>query len=197
MRRLLGMGLCAIAAALGPRLAAADGSCAGTYYASSLAPLPAPLVVGLQVLDDSSRNLALAARFKNGLSSAGVATAGTATARMHVSVSLFGGGSGGGGGDAGGGNRSDNDADGGFAWDNGGINQQLPDETRPTFLNNAPKEPQSLYLRAELRRPGADRVAWVAVLQCTVQTDDREQLAYDLGALLGPAVGKSVGTTHF
>ena len=40
------------------------GSCSGVISATLLSPLPAPLVVGLQLMDNSPRNIDLANRFK-------------------------------------------------------------------------------------------------------------------------------------
>ena len=47
-----------------------------------------------------------------------------------------------------------------------------------------------LILRAEARNAGASAPNWVASLQCTMQGTDNQTLAYQLGYLIGGAIGK-------
>jgi lipoprotein signal peptidase len=49
-----------------------------------------------------------------------------------------------------------------------------------------------LMLRARLRDAQTDTVDWIATLQCTPQGNDNRQLAYDLGTLIGGAIGKRI-----
>jgi hypothetical protein len=43
-----------------------------------------------------------------------------------------------------------------------------------------------------LQPVGAATPAWIATLQCTLQPVDNQQLAYQLGYLIGGAIGKRV-----
>jgi hypothetical protein len=186
--RLAGAGA-AILAALAAAPAWAMGSCSGTYSATLLRPLPAPLVVGLLVRDDSPRNIDLAAQFTAGLQRAGIAATGAANAQLSLAVTRSdAGGSGGAAPVA----PSDN----AFSWWNGGMDPQSPDESR-FGGNRPPPGPATLYLRAEIRPSPADPVAWVATLQCTLQGSDDRQLAFDLGTVIGGAIGRRVEQTAF
>jgi hypothetical protein len=181
------------AAALAVPLAAAAparaASCDGTLYAGLLGKLPRTLNVGLLVHDDSAQNLGLAERFKEGLASAGVNVQGVPTAQLSISATFFG---------------ATNDFDTNrpvspegrtstFEW---GPSRQTAGQTRLGYRRDPASAPQQLALRADLRAAGETRVAWTATIRCTVQTGDMAQLAYDLGAALGPAIGKSVPTRH-
>jgi hypothetical protein len=164
-------------------------SCTGTYYAGLIGTMPAPLVLSLQLNSNSDRNMQLAQRFSEGLQKAGLAMNGAPTAQLTASTTTFDNSP----------YRSTAPSATGLSTksDFGGLVLQAPDETPERFLHNAPPGPQSLYLRLDLRPAGVDSVVWTATVNCAVQTDDSDQLAYDLGALLGPLVGKSVGTRHF
>lgn len=164
-------------------------SCSGSYAATLLHPLPAPLVVGLVLSDDSPRNVDLAARFKAGLRRAGIAVTGTANVQLTLRVTMTG--------------RDGLDdaapappSDPGFSWGNGGTDPQLPGESQFGRSRPAPG-PVTVRLRAEIRRSPADPVAWVATLQCARNGSDDRQLAYDIGTVLGGAIGRRVGRKPF
>lgn len=185
--------LSAAAAAILGCLAAAPGwamdSCSGSYAATLLHPLPSPLVVGLVLSDNSPRNVDLAARFKAGLRRAGIAVTGAATVQLSLRATMSGS------------DGADDPAlpppaGSGFSWGNGGVDQQLPGESRFGAGRPGPG-PVTLRLRAEIRRSPADPVAWVATLQCARQGSDDRELAYDLGTVIGGAIGRRVERRPF
>ena len=49
-----------------------------------------------------------------------------------------------------------------------------------------------LVMRAQVRPSGAGVAAWIATLQCTMQPVDNSELAYQLGRLLGSAIGREI-----
>ena len=61
-------------------------TCQGTFAATSLQPLPAQIVVDLDILDRSPRNLMLADRFLTGVRDAGVAVGTKPSVLLHVST---------------------------------------------------------------------------------------------------------------
>ena len=71
--------------------ATAAGSCQGTYAATLLQPLPAQVVVGLDIRDRSPRNLQLAERFLTGIRDAGIVVGAQPNVLLHVSISQLGG----------------------------------------------------------------------------------------------------------
>jgi hypothetical protein len=167
----------------------AMGSCSGTYAATLLRPLPAPLVVGLVLRDDSPRNVDLASRFTAGMQQAGIAVTGVANMQLTLVVTLSDNS---GFGDA----APAPQSDGSFGWWNGGVDRQLPDASRFGGSRQTPG-PVTVRLRAELRPSLADPVAWVATLRCTMQGSDERQLAYDIGTVIGGAIGRRVEQTSF
>src|ERR1700761_1913169 len=62
----------------------------GTYAATSLQPLPQPIVVELDIRDQSKRNLMLGDRFLAGVREAGVAVGQDANVVLHVTTSRLG-----------------------------------------------------------------------------------------------------------
>ncbi len=184
------LGTCtAILAALVACPGWAMDSCSGSYAATILHPLPAPLVVGLVIGDDSPRNVDLAARFKAGMQRAGITVSSVSNAQMTLRVTVSGREGGGNGG-------RPQQSGAGFSWWNGGADPQLPGQsefggTRQDAV------PMTLRLRAEIRRSQADPVAWVATLQCAMQGSDERQLAYDIGTVIGRAIGHRVERKAF
>jgi hypothetical protein len=66
------------------------------------------------------------------------------------------------------------------------------------MFSSAPApQPVILMLRARLRDAQTDTVDWIATLQCTPQGNDNRQLAYDLGTLIGAAIGKRIDRSPF
>ena len=162
------------------------GTCTGEVSATLLSPLPAPLVVGLHLMDNSPRNIELANRFKAGLKQAGIVTDGKPTVQLTMNVTVM--------------TQAPNNAapiplqdDN---WMNGGLAPSLPDQSRLGGNRQSPG-PTTLLMRAEIRRTPADRVAWVAVLQCTEIGDDQPARAYDLGTVIGATIGQRVDQRRF
>ena len=166
----------------------AIGSCSGTYAATLLSPLPTPLAVGLVIRDDSPRNVDLASRFKAGLQQAGITVTGVANMQLSLVVTLSN--------DAGSGDDLTPPSDASFGWWNGGVDRQLPEQSRFGGNRQIPG-PVNVRLRAELRASPADPVAWVGTLKCAMQGSDERQLAYDIGTVIGGAMGRRVERTPF
>jgi hypothetical protein len=171
-------------------------SCTGTYSAMLLHPLTEPTVVRLDLADSSGVPTGVSQAFTSGMQAAGVTVSGTPTARLTLSYQVVGqgGGDGGGGGlNTGGGPQTgwSSWSGGGAAALQGGQTLALPDiPNYDAFSPAQPVQSALLMLRAEARNLGADTPDWVAVLQCTMQGTDNQTLAYQLGHLIGDAIGK-------
>lgn len=190
MNRCAGAALigAAMLAAVAARPGQAMESCTGTYSATLLRPLPVPLVVGVAPRDNSPRNLDLVGQFRAGLEKAGVAVTGTPTAQLTLNVTRSSGGF-----------RDDAPEpapEAGFGWMGGGVDRQLPDESRFGGSRQA-AGPVTVLLRAELRRTPTDPVAWVATLQCNMQGNDDRLLSFEIGTLIGGAIGRRVDQARF
>ena len=177
--------------------ARAMDSCSGMYSATLLHPLTEPTIVALDLADSSDVSKNLGEAFTNGMQEAGTTVTGTPTVKLRLSYQILGqGGSGNGGG--GGLNQGGGAQTGWTSWSGGdaaalqgGQTAALPDI--PNFDAFSPKQPvQSalLVVRFEARNIGADAPDWVASLQCTMQGTDNKTLAYQLGRLIGGAIGK-------
>ena len=177
--------------------ASAMDSCSGMYSATLLHPLTEPTIVALDLADSSDVSKNLGEAFTNGMQEAGTTVTGTPTVKLRLSYQILGqGGSGNGGG--GGLNQGGGGQTGWTSWSGGdaaalqgGQTAALPDI--PNFDAFSPKQPvQSalLVVRFEARNVGADAPDWVASLQCTMQGTDNKTLAYQLGRLVGGAIGK-------
>jgi hypothetical protein len=187
----LGLAMCIA----GP--AKAMDSCSGMYSATLLHPLTEPTIVALDLADSSDVSKHLAEAFTNGMQEAGTTVAGAPTVKLRLSYQILGqGGSTNGGG--GGLNQGGGAQTGWTGWSGGdaaalqgGQTAALPDI--PNFDAFSPKQPvQSalLVVRFEARNVGAEAPDWVASLQCTMQGTDNKTLAYQLGRLVGGAIGK-------
>ena len=194
-RATLAAGFALAVCVAGP--ARAMDSCSGMYSATLLHPLTEPTIVALDLADSSDVSKHLAEAFTNGLQEAGTTVAGTPTVKLRLSYQIIGqGGSGFGGG--GGLNQGGGAQTGWTSWSGGdaaalqgGQTAALPDI--PNFDAFSPKQPvQSalLVVQFEARNVGADTPDWVASLQCTMQGTDNRTLAYQLGRLVGGAIGK-------
>jgi hypothetical protein len=174
-------------------------SCAGQYSAALLQALPVPNVVALDLRDSSDTNVALARAFTDGLRAAGQRVDGTATTKLTLIYQTIGqnNASAGGAGSPGGAGSGWSDWSGDNApWLQGGQSAALPDMPRYDMFSPAPApQPVIRMLRAQLRDAQSNAVDWVATLQCTPQGNDNRQLAYDLGTLIGGAIGKRIDRT--
>lgn len=203
--RLLGCGVL-VGWALHASPAAAMQGCSGQFSAAAIRPLPKPLVVALDVRDTTPMNTGLANAFKRGLAESGhPAEPPSPNAALSVTYRIVGlGGSGGGGGsdpvirDAplGTGRSWTDPTTSSAIWMRGGQTAALPGMPRFGTSNQpSPSQPQTLFLRAEVRPVGSEQVAWVGVVQCTLQSTDDQGLAHQLGRLIGGAIGKRVDNT--
>lgn len=173
-------------------LPAAAQRCAGTYAATALHPLPQPTIVGLDIRDQSPENLRLGRRFMQGARDGGAKIDGTPTAMISINYSLLGLGV---GLDA----RNDGGRDyedfGGMA---GGISRSAPRETRMRLRPPVhPHAPVTLALRAEVVKPGTTQILWVLSLQCQMTEQEPNMLAYDVGRVVGEALGHTVPRRAF
>ncbi len=176
--------------------AQAMSSCTGTYSAALLHALTTPTIVALDLADSSVVPARLAQAFTNGMQAAGVTVTGTPTVHLRLSYEVMrqgGGRSGGSGPSTGGGSAPgwSSWSGGGTASLQGGRTLALPDI--PNYSVFSPRQPvQSavLMLRAEARNTGAARPNWVATVQCTMQGTDNRTLAFQLGQLIGGAIGQ-------
>ena len=173
--------------ALAARPAWALEGCPGSFVASALQPLPSPLVVALDIANDSPQNQALSQSFANGLQAAGVQIGSPSTARLGVTYNMIGGGSGGGSGGDAPWDYSDNSA---FQ---GGVARQLPAfPSSDMFSPSSPPQNSLLILRIDVHNAQTNELDWVAPVQCSMQSGDSQQLAYDLGYLVGTTIGQRV-----
>jgi hypothetical protein len=79
------------------------------------------------------------------------------------------------------------------AWFQGGATAALPGIPSYTMFSPKPTAQAALLvMRAEVRPSGAAVAAWIARLQCTVQPVGNTDLAYQLGRLLGAAIGRQI-----
>jgi hypothetical protein len=196
MRALLAVGTSAGLLILGALDASAMQSCTGTYSATLLQPLTEPTVVALDLADSSVVPANLSEAFTNGMRAAGVVVAASPTVRLRLSYQVVGqgGSSGGVGGVSPGGSPNtgwSSWSGGGAAALQGGQTLALPDiPNYDAFSPAQPVQSALLNLRAEVRNAGVSVPNWVATLQCTMQGTDNQTLAYQLGYLIGGAIGK-------
>jgi hypothetical protein len=182
---------------LGAGQARALESCSGKYSAVLLHPLTEPTVVALDLHNGADVNAALAQAFTNGMREAGLVVSGTPTVKLSLSYQVIGQGAGGANG--GGPNQGSGAQTGWTDWSGGGAaalegGQTLAMPDIPSYDAFSPRQPvQSalLVLRVEARNTGGgSTVNWVASVQCTMKGTDNQTLAYQLGYLIGGAVGK-------
>jgi hypothetical protein len=182
--------------------ASALDSCSGQYSAALLHPLPLPTVTALDIHDNSPTNVALGQSFMIGLRAAGQATEGAPSAKISVNYQIMGQGNGGpgysgGGLGQGGGAGSQSDWSG---WSNGstdsmrgGQTMALPEFPRyDAFKPRQAAQSALLILRVEVHDAQTNALDWVASMQCTMQGTDDQQLAYQLGYLIGGVMGKRI-----
>jgi hypothetical protein len=159
----------------------------GEFSASPLRALPSPAVIGVDVTDNSAENAGLAAAFSRGMSNAGaqVPAGGAATVAMRLSWQVLNpGGSGGAGGSQGGGG-------GGQGFLQGGITREAPVIPDQGLISGRQTlQPGLLVFRAEARDPAGTTIYWIGSVQCTLTNGENDRLLYELGQLIGGAVGQ-------
>ncbi len=189
---------CGIAVSVaGLQPAAAFEGCNGQYSAALLRPLPKPTVIALDLHDNSPVNVSLGQAFMSGIKAAGQKIDGPPSAKISVTYQILGEGNGG-GGYSGGGLNSGGPNTGWSKWGNGGAaalqggqTLALPDFPRyDMFTPQQPAQAATLVLRAEVHDIATGALDWVGSLQCTMRSTDNEQLAYQLGRLIGGSVGQ-------
>lgn len=176
---LVGLGCIAVAGA-----AFALDTCRGELSASPLRPLPVPAVIGVDLSDNSPENTALAAAFTRGMSNAGAQVPGSsaATVKLRLSWQVLGSG-GSSGGSQGGSGAQD--------FPQGGIDRQAPViPNQKLFSGGQALQPGLLVFRAEARDPTGSTIFWIGSVQCTLLGSENEMLLYELGQVIGGAIGK-------
>jgi hypothetical protein len=171
--------------------ASATPGCQGTYTAASLRPLPARLVVDLDIRDRSERNLMLADRFLGGVREAGIAVGQDANVLLHVKTSRLGETP------SGPSRRAERTYPelGGLAG--GGMQPELPPmpATGMRTSRSAPTAPPLLVLRVDATV--GKGTAWVASMQCRMTGSDEGGVAQELGRVVGGSLGKRVERQAF
>ncbi len=182
--------------------AAAMDACNGQYSAAALSPLPTPTVISLDLSGSTITSPDLVRAFTQGMQEAGqrVGTPSNAVLTLSWNVIGQGGGSGTGGGNGAGSPYAGDNATGwsnwsgsNAAWMQGGETAALPGI--PSYTMFSPKRAAQsalLVMRAQVRPTGAGVAAWIATLQCTIQPVENSKLAYELGRLLGSAIGREI-----
>jgi hypothetical protein len=178
--------------------AMATDTCNGEFSASALLPLPASPVVGLDLADSSPANATLANAFTSGMQSAGTQVPGSqpATVKLRLTWQVLGqGGSnpGSGGNSPGGPVNTDGSpwAGNSQTFLQGGIDRALPD--MPNYDIFSPRQSAQsglLIFRVEARDPTGNTIYWIGSAQCTLLGGDNQQLAFQLGHLIGGSIGQ-------
>jgi hypothetical protein len=182
--------------------AAAMTACTGQYSAAALSPLPKPTVISIDVSGSTGTSPDLVRAFTRGMQDAGQPVGAPSNALLTLSWSVIGqGGSNRNGGNNGigtpyaGGNAADwsNWSGSNTPWLQGDETAALPGI--PSYTMFSPRrsaQSASLVMRAQVRPSGAGVAAWIATLQCTMQPVENSELAYQLGHLLGAAMGREI-----
>ncbi len=187
-RQVATLGLIATAWANG---AGATPTCEGTYAATLLHPLPSSIVVDLDIHDRSARNLRLADKFLAGVHAAGVAVGAKPTVLLHVNTSRL--------------NEDSGDASRRVELSypelsglQGGGQARLPPlPTRGMGTPRSSPSPPLLFLRIDATEGTNPRILWVASVQCRMLASDEEQVAEDLGRVIGGALGQRIERKPF
>jgi hypothetical protein len=166
--------------------AGATETCQGTFAAELLHPLPAPVVAGLDIHDQSPDHSQLGERFLAGMRSAGVDVGPRPNVLLSITSSRLG--------------IPPDQPDSRAEQDatppsglQGGVQQSLPamPETRIGTTVSPPSPPTAIY-RVEAKEPSAAEISWVANVQCQMLGTDDGAAAEDLGRVIGGALGKRI-----
>jgi hypothetical protein len=147
-------------------------SCTGTYSATALSPLPRPAVVQYNEGAQSAAITAALDRFVRGLQNAGIVLTGTPTIQMNIAASVLPPANGPTAG-------MNSDAYTGFGWaaDSGPGTPSIAGST--------------LHLTMTLTEIQTATINWLGDLTCIIQTNNKTELADELGAVLGHAIGQN------
>jgi hypothetical protein len=165
--------------------AAAGSTCDGSYAATLLQPLPTPMVVGLDVRDDSPANERLAARFLAGLREAGVTVGEPPNVVLHIGTLRV----------SGGGREQAGETYTPYSeWsgEEGGLQRDVPGVFGTPLATRTPAAAPLLTLRIEATAGQAPRIAWVVAIQCQIVGSDDGARAQEIGRAIGPALGQRV-----
>jgi hypothetical protein len=153
----------------------AQSLCTGTLRASMVHPLPKPLVVGTERSLQDTANPELAQRFANGLQNAGVTLGDGGNATLSMAVSVVASASG---------TSVTSGTYKGFEWMSG----------KPVGTAGAAPGLRSaaLSISVIVTDNVAIAQAWIATVDCRVQTDDPGALAEFLGNMIGRTMGQNI-----
>jgi hypothetical protein len=168
-------------AGLNPALAAK--TCVGTMQSTSIAPLPAPLDVGMQVENDAAGSGAAMSGFLDGMRQSGITVGGTpnTTLQLTFSVTAPPASPGAGGAVLNVGSYT------GFSW-LGSNDPAAP----PPVIDGA-----TLTVSVNALDNAAATISWLETVNCRITTNDAASLAHDLGSLIGGSIGKSYDNHAF
>lgn len=174
--------------AMGPAIgAAAMTTCDGSYAAESLRPLPANVVVDLDIRDNSPDHIRLAKRFLAGIQEAGITVGpkpnvllSISSSRLEVSSEQTGGG------------RVDQNASGLSTLEGVGEPNLPTISLAPVATPGQSPAPPVMIIRVEATEANAPRGSWIANVRCEALGSDDGARAQDLGRLIGGALGKRI-----
>jgi hypothetical protein len=147
-------------------------SCTGTYSATSLAPLPTPAVIRYNTGAQGPAITAALDRFVGGLRNAGIVLAGTPTIQMNIAASVLPAANGPYAGIS-------SDAYTGFGW------------AADSGPGSPPIAGSTLHLTMTLTEIRTATINWLGDLTCVIQTNNKTQLADELGQVMGRAIGQN------
>ena len=183
--------LAAIVLLAGAPAGQAMESCAGSYSANRLQPLPKSVIVKLDRHDDSERSNRLADAFMAGVDKAGVAVQGDPSVFLHLNFDISHP------------PLPRPPENGPLLPDlrplEGGPQIELPKtnprrSARPMHPGGAP----ILSLRTELTNVRTGAVVWTGDFSCALRSSSRdEQIARDMGRVVGGALGRTAARIPF
>ena len=150
--------------------ARAGDACDGSIQATSLRPLPSPVVLAIQATRTSPQEEKVRTRFADALQAAGVSVQPHADATMRVSFLVT-------------------------AMD-GGRPRQYTDFSWATGPGAAPLPP-IITMTITVSDPAKGTLLWVASLQCRIKTRDPEALATQIGQVIGQTLGSHINDKSF
>jgi len=160
-------------------------TCNGTYAATLLQPLPTPMVVALDIRDDSPANVRMGDRFLAGLRDAGVAVGAAPNVVLHVATYRIIGTP----------KRPEDGEERSYSEMSGlggGHQYEVPAVSGVPLVPRGPSAAPMLILRIEATEGQAQRTSWVASVQCQLIGTDDGQRAQDIGRVLGAVLGQRV-----
>lgn len=169
--------------------ASASQVCQGTYVTAAFHPLPKHITVEVAVRTPSPRTLHLVQEFLKTVRKAGVAVSTPATVVLHVNTSLVSSTA-----DQFEGRQQRTD----FFGTQGGVKLRLPDMPSRGMTSPPSSTPlplRAIRIEATVRHTG--QTSWLASVRCRMIGTDEEQLARDLGQLVGRTLGRTTEQQPF